>query len=85
MCSSDLLCVEGCGDLTVGAPSLTQFDDARRGFLLSLDRLDVAVASLVRGDIPEGIVAHCLMASGCLREAKAKDQEARSSMPLSNA
>jgi hypothetical protein len=25
------------------------------------------------------------MASGCLREAKAKDQEARSSMPLSNA
>jgi hypothetical protein len=64
---------------------LTQFDDERRGFLLSLDRLDVAVASLVRGDIAEGIVAHCLVASGCLREAKAKDGEAPGSMPLSNA
>ena len=49
-----------------------QLDAVRRcgrGFLLSLDRLDVAVASLVRGGIAKEVVAHCLAARGCLYRA----------------
>ncbi|MGD0287955.1 MAG: hypothetical protein ABSC31_16540, partial [Acidimicrobiales bacterium] len=34
------LCVEGCGDLTAGAPSATQFDDASHRLLLGLGRPD---------------------------------------------
>ena len=33
-------CVEGCGNLTVGAASLTQFDDASRDLLFGLGRPD---------------------------------------------
>jgi hypothetical protein len=62
-------CVEGCGHLTVGAASTTQLDDPSPGFLLSLPRPSVALASLARGAIAEGVVAYCLAASGCLYHA----------------
>jgi hypothetical protein len=61
------LCVEGCGNLTVGAASLTQFDDASHGFLFGVGRPGVAVASLARGGVAERAVAYCLAASGGLR------------------
>ncbi len=48
---------------------MTQLDDARHGFLLGFDRPGIAFASLARGGIAEGVVAHCLAACGGLRVA----------------
>jgi len=61
--------VERCDDLTIGAAGATQLDDASHSLLLGLDRPRVAIASLAGGGIAEGIVAYCLAANGCLREA----------------
>jgi hypothetical protein len=61
------LCVERCGDLTVGETSATELDDARDGFLFGLNRSGVALASLARGGVAERAVAYCLAASGGLR------------------
>jgi hypothetical protein len=40
-------CTERCCDLTVGAASTTQLDDASDGFLFGLDRPGVAVVARV--------------------------------------
>jgi hypothetical protein len=63
------LCVERCGDLTVGPAGTTQLDDASDGSLFRLGRPDVALASLAGGCLAERVVAHCLATSGGLREA----------------
>jgi hypothetical protein len=66
------LCVERCGDLTVGKTSATQLDDASDGSLFRLGRPDVALASLAGGCLAERVVAYRFAASGGLREAASR-------------